>query len=76
MAFLPLFLRSYGSQTQGMDFLIAFPALAAAVVGFSGLGLVRLLRSDGKEVGHPPESHRPWLAGTSPSAPFANTPSI
>jgi hypothetical protein len=37
---------------------------------------VRLLRSDGKEVGHPPESHHPWLAGTSPSTPFANTPSI
>ena len=71
MAFLPLFLAVVESQTQGMDFLLTFPALAAVVVGFSGIGLLRLIRSDGFHSVPPPPGHAAWRAGTLPSAPYA-----
>ncbi len=71
MAFLPLFLAVPELQTQGMDFLLTFPAIAAAVVGLSGLGLLRLIRSDGFHSVAPPPGHPAWRAGTLPSVPYA-----
>ncbi len=71
MAFLPLFLAVPESQTQGMDFLLTFPAIAAVVVGLSGLGLLRLIHSDGFHSVPPPPGHAAWRAGTLPSTPYA-----
>ncbi len=71
MAFLPLFFGVAESQTQGMDFLLTFPAIAAAVVGLSGIGLLRLIRSDGFHSVAPPPGHAAWRAGALPSAPYA-----
>jgi hypothetical protein len=72
VAFLPLFLSARGLQTHGMDFLNIFPALAAAaVVGLSGLGVMRLLRSDGFHSVPPPAGTAAWTADALPSVPYA-----
>jgi hypothetical protein len=54
-----------------MDFSTIFPVFAAALVGFSGLGLVRLLRTDGLHPVPPPPGHAAWHAGELPSVPYA-----
>ncbi|MHA7262589.1 hypothetical protein ACX80W_05210 [Arthrobacter sp. TMN-37] len=54
-----------------MDFFLIFPAIAAAVVGLSGLGLARLIHSDGRNSVPPPPAHPAWRAGALPSAPYA-----
>ncbi len=53
-----------------MDFLLTFPALAAAV-GLSGFGVMRLLRSDGFHSVPPPAGTAAWTADALPSVPYA-----